>query len=139
MKRTHQCDADCVEKPGVKLDYGGFESDNSSSTRCYKTCSYVLNHEHTHLKHNATHTEPPNASIIQTQSYSARFSWFFFYHIFLLLGCSPGSNSARLENFTRVFSFALSPSPHQGVSLEPTHLTRAMIFYIYVPVLFIDK
>lgn len=48
-----------------------------------QTCAYILNHEHTHLKHNAMHTEPPNASIIQTQSYSACFSWFFLLFFFI--------------------------------------------------------
>lgn len=51
-----------------------------------------------------------------------------FYQIFLLLGCSHGSNSARLENFSLVYSFSNPPSPCQcgsnsGISSAPTHLT----------------
>lgn len=60
-----------------------------------QTSAYILNHEHTHLKLNAMHTEPPNASIIQTQSYSACFSCFFFitysFCLVALLGATaPG-------------------------------------------------
>lgn len=91
-----------------------------------QACIYTSIHELTHMKHNPMHTLPQNASIIQTQSYSACFSC--FYQIFLLLGCSPGSNSARLENFNLVYSFFPLPSPCQsgsnsGISSAPTHLT----------------
>lgn len=139
MRRTHQRDADCVEKLGVKLDYGGLQSDNSF-VALLQTCAYTLNHEHTHLKHNAMHTQPPNASIIQTQSYSACFACFFLSHIPFAWLLSWEQQRRAREFHSGLFICPLSISRLRHlVGADSPNQPRPVIVFIYVPILFIYK
>lgn len=105
---------------------------NSTAHRRHQSpCATTILHTHIHswgLPHETqsyAHTATSESLNNLKPKVSLPVSPLCFYQIFLLLGCSRGSNSAGLENFNLVYS---SPSPpfHLHVSLDQTVASRQL-------------